>query len=157
MKVFHIFRLKNFYFLKINAFFLNLFFFFSLVFFFLVSLLVTYSHHLLPHVHSSLAYRLAHHLFVCASPTSRVSTYTPFVCHFFTFAFVAYLPAHCLFITSSLACHISMCMSLLRLCVACSSFACHIVYALPMPYLFAYVSPTHIPTKHLAPCSSPLT
>jgi len=45
-------------------------------------------------------------------------------------------------------------MSLLRLCVACSSLACHmfIVYTSPMPCLLAYVSPTHVPTEHVAPC-----
>ncbi len=51
-------------------------------------LFITYSHHLLPLIHSSLAYRLARRLFVYASPTRHMFTYTPL--------FVASSPMHSL-------------------------------------------------------------
>jgi len=148
----HFFKKNSFYFFPHFLFLISLF----LDAYFLF---ITYSHHLLPHAHSSLAYKLACRLFVCASLIPRLFTCTPLVCRFLTYAFVAYLPTHCLFITSLLACHLSICMSFFRLCVPCSSFACHIliVYASLMPCLLAYVSHVHIPTKHVVPCLSPVT
>ncbi len=124
------------HFLKKNSFyFFPHFLFLISLFLDAYFLFITYSHHLLPHAHSSLAYKLACRLFVCASLIPRLFTCTPLVCRFLTYAFVAYLPTHCLFITSLLACHLSICMSLFMcsmflICMSHSHCLC-IAYALP--------------------------